>query len=296
MRRKKLFRAGGIASLLLFSFAGKAQVFTTTALLERVKMTGIYRIVLPPPFVAYCKADLADVRIYGRDGEQIPYVLNTDPKSPLNTGYFTLPEPVFRQKDSSNKHSYVHLSFSEAYRIDRLSLTVSGPVLFKRTVEVYDEDCSCPWKAGSIFTVDPQDSVFNVPPVKTRHLMLDISNLDNAPLKLSRVGASQSGVYLLAQLEESKEYVVKGGDSTAVKPEYDLHFFTDSMQSKPLDAVIKEIRSGNAAPPVVVQPHVEKKGSPFLLWSVLTLVLLLLIYISVKMVRAIAKKEADDRL
>ena len=112
MKKKSLFRAGVLNGLLMVAITCGAQGqsaanagYIAIAGFDTVKKTGFYRIVLPPELVVQCRADLADLRIRRRDGVFIPYVLKTYADSPSNMGYLPLPDPVIRQKDSSNKHS-----------------------------------------------------------------------------------------------------------------------------------------------------------------------------------------------
>jgi hypothetical protein len=201
---------------------------------------------------------------------------------------------MIRQKDSSNKHSYILLSFADAYRIERLSLVVQNPILYKRTARVTDPDASPGAVAVATISIDPNDTAFRIPAVKTRHLLIDIMNSDNAPLTISRVVTAQSAVYLIAHLEQYREYEVTGGDSLASLPDYDLHYFTDSLREPPLDIAVKSIHRKD---PGKARARIgESNRSTILLWSALVLVLFLLIYLSVKMVKAIAKKESNDRL
>ncbi|MCU0321293.1 MAG: hypothetical protein MUE72_02690, partial [Chitinophagaceae bacterium] len=51
--------------------------------------------------------------------------------------YAELPIPSFKQIDSSNKKSYIQISFTDAYVIDKLMVEVSGPKFFKRNLNLY---------------------------------------------------------------------------------------------------------------------------------------------------------------
>jgi hypothetical protein len=296
-----------LAAILLIPFAGRAD-HTVGALLERVKKTGFYRIILPPQLVARCREDLADLRICRPDGVFIPYVLNDAAGSPWIAGALPLPDPQIRQRDSSDKHSYISLEFGDAYRIDRLSLVVRGPSLYKRRARIMEGTRSI-----AVITIDPHDSVFRIPAVKARRLLIDIENADNAPLVISRVASFQSGIYVLAHLEDGNEYELEGGDSLAERPDYDLHYFTDSLRRRPMDIGFQSVYLKEYHPPMPERDSsrrdsdaaasraavASRKGSirsTVVLWSVLALVLLFLLYFSAKMVRAIGKKESNDRL
>lgn len=315
MKKKSRFKAGLLSIALLMAITCRAQSgHTTGALFDTVKKTGFYRVILPPELVARSRPDLADLRICRPDGVFIPYVLNTDVESPLNAGYLSLPDPVIRQKDSSNKHSYISLSYSRAYRIERLSLVIRNPNLYKRRAQVMalnDSNANSVTKLPvAVISIDPYDTVFRIPAVKARYLLIDIANADNAPLVVTKVATAQSGIYMLTHLEYGREYELEAGDSLAQKPDYDLHYFTDSLKRRPLDIGLKPVytresssaagkKDSVAGDGAVVKAAVrasKNTGPVILLWLVLGLVLLLLIYISVKMVKAIAKKETNDRL
>jgi hypothetical protein len=194
----------------------------------------------------------------------------------------------------------VSLSYNEAYRIGRLSLVIRNPILYKRKARITSSD-----EFICTISIDPNDTVFRIPDVKTQQLLIDISNADNAPLAVTRVATAQSALYILTHLEQGDAYEFVAGDSLAQKPDYDLHYFTDSLRQKPLDLGLKPVdvrvrRAGDVSlNSTVVRgavPASENTRSTVLLWLVLVIVLLLLVYISVKMVKAIAKKDTNDRL
>jgi len=303
-----------LAGAVLLSLGARSQRSADTrhamALLNPVEKTGFYRIILPPQIVARCKPDLSDLRIMRPDGEEIPYVLNSDVHSPWNAGYQPLPDPMIRQKDSSDKHSYVWLEYKEAYRVDRLSFVIQGPRLYKRRVRIVNPDTTEDRRVVTVVSIDSYDSVFRIPPTKGRRLLIEIDNADNAPLAVTRVASYQSGIYVLAHLAIGYDYSLQDL-LNAGKPDYDLHYFTDSLRRRPMDigvqyvrlsefvapaAVIDSTSRDSAAPAPAATARTKAGSSTVLLWSVLALVLLFLLYFSVRMVKAIGKKENNDRV
>ncbi|HEV2355389.1 MAG TPA: hypothetical protein VGR89_14160, partial [Puia sp.] len=170
-----------------------------TAKVDSVTRAGIFRIVLPPSFVACCRPDLSDIRIIDGNGRQAPYVLRTDPGDKWNAGYTTIPDPHIVEHDSNDRHSYYLLQYNDSYRIERLSLVIRHPALYKRTAEILTAPGPDQQHVATI-TIDPADSVFSFQPVKAARLLIDVANEDNAPLAISRVATFQSGICLLAYL------------------------------------------------------------------------------------------------
>src|SRR5580658_4169286 len=309
MRRK--FRNSGWVTLglLLMSTVVKAQLepeTRATAMVDPITASGFYRIVLPPQLVAKCQADLSDLRIYKPDGTTVPYVLRTSTHDRLNAGYQALPDPSIQRKDSSNKHSYYHLQYDDSYRIDRLSLTISDPILYKREIHIMAYRDSTDAVPVTSISIDPHDTAFRLPSVKARNLIIDIDNGDNPPLNITRVSSAQSEIYILTYLEYYSRvgFQLQTGHGEYGPPNYDLHYFTDSLSRHPLDIGLQAILIDKLPQPArdttaKTAIRTARSGSPvpanrkdaFFLWSILVIILLLLLYVSVKLARAIDKKD-----
>jgi hypothetical protein len=299
MRPKYLNRAwlagAALTGVLLLADVGSAAQYrpAATVTVDSVSRAGIYRIVLPPEFVASCRSTLADVRIIDRNGREAPYVLKTDPEDRFNAGYLAIPDPKIRESDSSNRHSYYMLQYEDRYRIDRLSLVITRPALYKRSAEV-----SIVSEQGAAYvatiSIDPADSVFRLRSIKAGRLLIDVANQDNAPLVISRVATAQSGIYLLTYLEPGHTYRLMAGDPKAGEPEYDLHYFTDSTQLAPVTIGLGAIERGKVAADLTSPPgRSGGKTGLLLLWSLVVVIVLLLLYVSVKLARAVNKKESE---
>lgn len=268
---------------------------TATEKVDRVPKAGIYRIVLQPSLVASCRDDLSNLRILDEYGKEAPYVLKMGIHNPLNAGFLPIPDPTIRQQDSSDRHSYYWLQYDNRYRIDRLSLVITRPALYKRTAvvsRVFDQRIATAVPAVTI-SIDPGDTVFEVPSLNASRLVIDITNHDNAPLTIERVATAQSGIYLLAYLEPEHEYELAVGYKVGV-PDYDLGYFTDSMRATPLTIGLGPLHrlsvlEGFELNRAIVNRRNSRK-SELLLWVAVTVIMLLLLYVSVKLARAVDKK------
>jgi hypothetical protein len=140
-------------------------------------------------------------------------------------------------------------------------------------------------------TIDPKDTAFGVPAIKAKGLLIDVANEDNAPLEIGRVATAQSGIYLVTLLQPGRRYDLTAGDPVVHAPDYDLHYFTDSMKAVPaliglgpLQPIDEEYSNRSVK---------QRGGRPgmVLLWGLITVILILLLFVSIKLARAIDKKE-----
>jgi hypothetical protein len=301
--------------------------FAYRASLDTIKQAAFYRITLQPGLVAKSRVDMADLRIADAENRFIPYVLQraqpvlTRDRSgePLKAGasirgfkngqYLDIPDPLITQKDSSNKHSYITLQYDEAYQIDKLDLHIEGPVLYKRHAGIWDSVSTGEWRVAEI-TIDPGDTSFSIPSVRTSRLLIDIANEDNVPLHIRKAGTGQLDQYLLTYLQPGGVYHLLTGNSRAVTPDYDLRYFVDSLTKDPQELLAGPLlpMGGEPGPGAApgsgtmqgsgAAPSKEavsgKDHSRVILWSIIGLALVLLIFLSFKMMKAIPQKENDE--
>jgi hypothetical protein len=303
MKKRNLCR------ILLFLWTGFTAVkacaqgsFTWQAHIDTVRREGFYQVLLTPEVVAKCdKADLADLRLFGSDNRFVSYVLKDSRKIADTADWLSIPAAHLVQKDSNNKHSYIDLRFTDAYEIDRLGFSIREPMFYKREALLFAEgDREGEWTYVTSITLAPRDSLFPIPMVKTRRLRIDIGNADNAPLVVDRVAEYQRVRSLIAYLKAGIGYRILTGNTEAAAPQYDLKYFTDSLNiglTTLTPGIVQPtaVVNGQPAPPSVKTTSGEHSGG-LLLWSILLAILILLIYFSVRMVRSITQKEGHDRI
>jgi len=195
--------------------------------------------------------------------------------------YRPVPSPVISQKDSSDHHSYVTLSFQDPYLVEYLKFYIKSPKLYNRQVSLLTKED--PSIHESLRLVPDQLS-FDIATVKTRTITLDIDNEDNAPLVLDKVEASQMERYLLIWLEPGK-YELLVGDKHATMPKYDLKYFIDTVSQEPAALIPGALASISFQPSTPIKPSRDYKG--VYLWAAIIVVLLLLIWLSLNMLRSI---------
>jgi len=219
---------------------------------------------------------------------------NNAPLNILSAGYYdyyseqgkctTLPSPVITQKDSAKK-TLVTISFAAPQFIDKLSLKINGPVYYKRDVVVLT-----PGKKNkelqqlAIIQSDRPVELFFAS-LKTKTIYLEIDNKDNPPLQIQQVQALQYNIYLTAFLN-SGTYKLKFEDKKASLPSYDLSYFKDSIPS--VLPVITPGKDSIIAQQAGVQEDFFK--SMGWIWAAIACVIVVLGYMSVKMVREMNNK------
>ncbi|WP_426667039.1 hypothetical protein ACPPVU_13515 [Mucilaginibacter sp. McL0603] len=196
-----------------------------------------------------------------------------------------LPPAKFNVKDT-NKVSHVYIHFDEPYTINQLRLIVSAPNYYERHISIYDvqnknanlvRDATISFRGKVIYLS-----------AKTKQLRIDISNGDDVPLTVQRIDAFQQNQYLISYLEAGHSYSILSGDSSANEPVYDLSF----LKSKPYNRVpVINHLTVYKNPAYVIQRSVVKKNLTSLLWVAIVAVLILLSFLTWKMVKEINARQ-----
>jgi hypothetical protein len=295
----------GIAIVLPHLRAAAQGTFTYAANVDTVDKDGFYEIVLTPEVVAKSRPDMGDLRILGPDKKFVSYTLKDSQEARMPTAGMAEHNVQMVQKDSNDRHSYLTVTFPEAYSIDWVGFVIRNPVFFKRSLRILAEGANPgEWATVSDAGLDPERMIFRIPTVKTRRLRIIVANADNAPLDVSNIICYQTNRYLVAWLRAGEAYRLYTGNQQATPPDYDLKYFTDSLKTTPHMIAVHSLQRIGSQDQPVQTPAVPagektpagKKHSGILLWSCLLAVLLFLVYFSGRMVKAIAKKDAHDRI
>ncbi len=213
------------------------------------------------------------------------------------TGQFTtVPGKVTYSNDGQKKQSYLKLSFDTLQYVDRIDLSMKGsqPYFLRRAslAESRERKLKKRKKQKYQYTLD-EFEISSTHPTQIdtkgsrfQEIQIVIENDDDTPLELVSFTALQVRRYVITWLSSSKEYQLKIGKRNLPSPSYDLRFFTDSIP--------KQIES-IAAGPVQIN---KKKETPYsfsffttkkFIWAAVIIVVLLLAYLSMKMVKEMGK-------
>lgn len=127
---------------------------------------------------------------------------------------------------------------------------------------------------------------------RTEEIRMVIENKDDQPLKLISCTVFQLKSHLVGKLDASQNYSIQFGNDTLPRPEYDLIYFQNeipkelpelsvySLLEKPKEEDLEE---------KIAMPFLE---NPVAIWSLIGLVILLLGYVSVKMLKDVKQNDA----
>lgn len=207
--------------------------------------------------------------------------------------FVKLPDAAFTQKDSSSV-SYITIRFKDAFQINKLHLKLAGTRFFKRKISVYQIQNKERLLLAdtSMSSAGHQDLFFYG---KTKVIELVILNDDNSALNLEGIEAFQLDQSLVSYLEKGKNYQLLSGDPKALAPQYDIKFFTDSIQHQlpeinSLEVTHNELYKDKKA------AAVKDNFPTWLIWLAIGVVLMILLFITFKMTSEINKKSVEDKV
>jgi len=207
--------------------------------------------------------------------------------------------PVLIQKDSAEvKTSFIKMIFAEPQLIDKVEFEVEGPHYFMRDCELgimaerqlKNKRTAKYFSALADFKISSNgENTASLNNFKSKELYLHISNNDNPPLKIKSVKCFQINHCLMAYLKKEERYTLVFGNEKVITPNYDLINFRDTISSPSCLSV------GKISLIKVQKKEIEKAGSTFFtsnifIWISLSLVLLILGFMSVRMIKETGKK------
>lgn len=205
--------------------------------------------------------------------------------------YSKLSNVNFKQKDSSDKKSYLNISLNEPNLMDKLTLLISKPEQYLRNTKAYikySSDKSLPNFPTVTHTLNSDfENSFSInSQAKISNILLIIDNNDNQALKIDSISLLQLKTYLLAKLESGKKYFIQFGDSTLESPDYDLKYFENKIPHNIAILVHQSIETNPRAKESALK---IKSNNALFIWIGLGVVGLLLAFMSYKMLKEVKK-------
>ncbi len=243
--------------------------------------SGVFTVNIPGSDYQYFEISTNDKK---KDPVQITKVGYYD--SSIVQGLYTeIPVKKISQKDSSNKKSYITVTFERPYEFSKMELTVSGPDLYQRSAFIgnFNESNNRvffdTYQSYDLSSARP--AVWETGKLKLDELVIVIENLDNKPLKIEEIKFFQLNKYLIAKLNKDETYFVKAGDESLHHPEYDLKYFSDSIP----DSIAVLHTTGFSIQDEAKSPVSNIFFTKTVLWVVISVVILLLGFFSIRLIK-----------
>jgi len=198
------------------------------------------------------------------------------------------------------KKSYVSFSLAGPQFLDKLEILVSGSKYYRRRATLSEKRVSRSkdGKKKEYFRdvqnfelTSGRTAILSMDNIRGQEFLITIENDDNAPLVISEIKAYQLNRYLTAWLNHHQPYKLKFGDRNLHQPIYDIAFFKDSIPKQ-----IPILEAG--APKIFETPEAASSTSFFtnknLVWIAIVAVIVLLGFMSIKMVKQTSQKESKD--
>lgn len=215
-------------------------------------------------------------------------------------GLFTsIPDSVSISTNNQEKRTYITLTFAAGQVIDKLELSMKGTTFFQRSGFVTTESIRKIKKREERYTEQlenfvvrsGQTTLITFSGLKTNNLTLCIENGDNPALSIEELKAYQLNRYLIAWLAKDQSYTVgfKGKDTSP--PSYDLEYFRDSIPANTQVLRINDLK------PILTQTI---SGDPTfftsktIIWIAIGAVIVLLGFMSLKLVQETSKSEKGN--
>ncbi len=210
--------------------------------------------------------------------------------------YSDLPINNFKQTENKEKkQSIIEIELDDNQYIDKAEFIFNGTTYYLRNASLYIEEkilnkkkktTDYQWNLIEDFEINSfSRSNLLFTNLYTKKLKLIIENKDNESLILKTVKLKQLTKYLTAELKENEQYTIKFGDSEVLKPQYDLAFFTDSIDKQLPLLKTKEITKMTKE--ISLKP--QSVFNSYYVWIGLGLVAVALAFMSFKMMKDIKK-------
>lgn len=168
-----------------------------------------------------------------------------------------------RKEIAAHQTTLIHLDFKQMQQINRIDFNISEPKHFlrsaqilvtrerqnKRQTETYREVLrQFELNSGKSLMLDFEG-------LNEKEIDIEIENKDNAPLTIDSIKCWQLATWLVCELKANTPYLLKCGDKSLHRPEYDLvNFITATPHALPQTLVKKmvmvSVSSATVAPKV----------------------------------------------
>lgn len=246
----------------------------------------ILYIDIPPGDYRYYEIKISNTQSSPLKVKQVGRINNSD-----IYGQFTQIDPkVMLQKDSTNKTTY--LTFANMpfdYHIGKIVFKINAKADYMRDAYISGNE------QGTSLTLSSrkENTFFLNDFVISKNTQIKIANGDNQPLQIDSVNFYVLNRYLCTYLDAGQQYTLYTGNSDLSKPDYDIEHFKkdipDNLPTVKTNSI--QIKDEVVTPVKEETRKLSFYETPLFLWSVIIIVGLFLVFICVKMITDMKKKQ-----
>jgi len=230
---------------------------------------------------------------------------NSMPIKLLEVGYFIGDEKiepttvleVFKHKiieGKTNKKTIIKFSADNFYTVDGIAFNFKNSRFFRKASVFIKETKSVKKKSEiyrksvATFNLDSNSAnSFKWESFQAKDFEIEIENLDNEPLEIKEIKLLQNQIYLITDLDVSKNYEIVV-DSTLSKPQYDLEKFLPNDLSQ-----LNVIRISNFKKISLNKASKTQKfwQTKWFLWTAIVVAGLIIAYFAFGLLKEVEKKD-----
>lgn len=230
---------------------------------------------------------------------------NSMPIKLLEVGYFIGDEKiepttvleVFKHKiieDKTNKKTIIKFSADNLYTVDGIAFNFKNSRFFRKASVFIKETKSVKKKSEiyrksvATFNLDSNSAnSFKWESFQAKDFEIEIENLDNEPLEIKEIKLLQNQIYLISDLDVSKNYEIVV-DSTLSKPQYDLEKFLPNDLSQLNVIRISNFKKISLNKSSKTQQFWQTK---WFLWTAIVVAGLIIAYFAFGLLKEVEKKD-----
>ena len=219
-----------IIIFLMSSVVGYGQTFKGEANVPVVEKDGFYRIFISPEISTHLNNDVSNVRIHGKDGKEVPYLLQEEIPTQYTQVFRTY--EIVEKKQQKNCCTSLILRNPESKPINNISLSIKNAEVTKLATLLGSDDNQNWFALKQSFTLSSINNINQTSEVKIvdfplsnyTYYKLQIEDSTSAPLNIISAGYyevnSEHGKYT-----EVKTFKIFKSDSVSQKRSYVLIAF-----------------------------------------------------------------------
>ena len=213
----------------------------------------------------------------------------------LQTEMISLKNAVYHI-DNQSKKTIIQVTFDKPQVTDFVNFTIVAPEMYQRSAVLkvkrnytVGKRTESHWEILETFSLNsntpnkiPITSIFE------KEFRIEIENFDSPSLSIQNIDFQQKPVYLTAQLQQDKSYVLRAGKLKLGTPVYDLSYFKDDLEKPVKMLFVSDLQIISQSKSAINSPDVFLK-KPWFMWLCIVIGGVLILYFSIQLLKDMKK-------